>query len=101
MSQFDRVLDTLQTTSPVSIIVLLPTSESVAEFQAELRDSTLKWHKIRRGFMEGKDGSRVILVTNDQARRDVQGYNVDYLSLHDEATWLAIQTLRPCARSLI
>ncbi len=101
MSQFDRVLDVLETTSPVSIIVLLPTSEEIANFQQQLRETSLNWHKIRRGFMEGKDGSRVILISNDQARRGARGYAVDYLALHDETTWLAIQALRPCARSLI
>lgn len=101
MNQFDRVLDKLQTTSPVSIMVSLPMAYNVADFQRQLRETDIDWRNIRRGFMEAMDGSKVILVSNDQARRGIRGYTVDYLSLHDETTWVAVLALRPCADSLI
>lgn len=100
MSQLDRVVEKLETTSPVSIIVVMPTMEDVFRFQEELQ-LALEWNKVRRGQLEQAGGSVVSILTDRQAYNGVRGRRVDYLSLHDDVTWRAIKELRPCADSLI
>lgn len=95
---YKSVTKKLDTTNPVTILVVCPSRFYVDCFRGYLA-ADYEWDRVHRDTLSTKRGTRIFFASDPPSQ--TRGLRVDYLAPHRDVSWRTFEALAPYADSVI